>query len=97
MILLALSVLLVSADPPPAAATKTQRTELARLQKLRDSLVAFRWEKRRQDLAERDIRSDEFVQVRDSLEAIRQERSQADLDWRRIARDQGGQAPIQVG
>ncbi len=94
MILLALSVLLVSADPPPAAATKTQRTELARLQKLRDSLVAFRWEKRRQDLAERDIRSDEFVQVRDSLEAIRQERSQADLDWRRIARDQGGQAPV---
>jgi biopolymer transport protein ExbB/TolQ len=93
MILLALTALLVSADPPPAAATKTQRLELAKLQKLRDSLVASRWEKRRQDLAERDTWNDVFIQVRDSLESARQERSQADLDWRRIARDQSALLP----
>lgn len=93
MILFALSALLFTADPPPAAATKTQRLELAKLQKLRDSLVASRWEKRRQDLAERDASNDEFVQVRDSLESVRQERSQMDLDWRRLSRDQVASTP----
>lgn len=93
MMLLGLSILLFSADPAPVAATKAQRLELARLQKVRDSLVASRWEKRRQDLAERDAWNDEFVQVRDSLEGVRQERSQLDLEWRRMARDQASAAP----
>ena len=82
-------LLLWAADPAgTAAATKTQKVELARLQRARDSLVAARWETRRQDLAERDAWQEEFNQVRDSLEAIRQERSQLDLELRRLHRDQ---------
>ncbi|HXP91278.1 MAG TPA: MotA/TolQ/ExbB proton channel family protein [Fibrobacteria bacterium] len=86
MIAAAVLALVVSANPDAAAnqATKSQKVELARLQRLRDSLVAAHWESRRQELAERDSWQEEFNQVRDSLEAVRQERSQLDLELRRI-------------
>jgi len=86
--------LLVSAGPDAAgnAATRTQKVELARLQRLRDSLVAAHWENRRKDLAERDSWQEEFNQVRDSLEAVRQERSQLDLELRRILLEQASNA-----
>lgn len=89
MILLSIVAMLAAATPDPgsSAATKAQKADLARLQKLRDSLVAARWESRRQDLAERDAWQEEFNQVRDSLESVRQERSQLDLELRKILRD----------
>jgi len=82
----AVLALVVSANPEATSntATKAQKVELARLQRLRDSLVAAHWESRRQELAERDSWQEEFNQVRDSLEAVRQERSQLDLELRRI-------------
>jgi biopolymer transport protein ExbB len=90
MIAAALLSLLLSApaEPGSAAPSKSQKVELAKLQRQRDSLLASHWESRRQNLAERDTWQETFNQVRDSLEAVRQERSQLDLELRRILRDQ---------
>jgi biopolymer transport protein ExbB/TolQ len=72
----------------PAAASKSQKLELASAQRMRDSLVALRWEARRQALAERDAWQQDFNQVRDSLETIREERAQLDAEVRRLARNE---------
>jgi biopolymer transport protein ExbB/TolQ len=76
------------APPAPAVATRSQRVELANAQRVRDSLVAARWEARRQALAERDAEQQEFSAIRDSLESVREERIQLDAELRRIARDE---------
>jgi len=72
----------------PTAASKSQKLELASVQRLRDSLVALRWEARRQALAERDAWQQDFNQVRDSLENVREERAQLDAEVRRLARNE---------
>lgn len=83
------------APPAPAVATKSQRLELANAQRLRDSLVAARWEARRQALAERDAEQQEFSAIRDSLEAVRDERTQLDAELRRLVRDEAAtSAPV---
>ena len=94
MIAAAVRALVVSANPEATSntATKAQKVELARLQRLRDSLVAAHWESRRRDLSERDSWQQEFNQVRDSLEAVRQERSQLDLELRRILLEEASNA-----
>lgn len=71
-----------------AVATKSQRLELVAAQRLRDSLVAWRWDSRRQALAERDAEQQEFTAIRDSLESIREERTQLDAELRRLLRDE---------
>ena len=76
----------------PAAATKSQKLELANTQRLRDSLVALRWEARRQGLAERDAEQQEFSTIRDSLETVREERTQLDAELRRLVRDEAASA-----
>lgn len=88
---------MVAAPAPSAnaaAATKSQRLELANAQRLRDSLVAARWEARRQALAERDAEQQEFSALRDSLEAVREERTQLDAELRRLVRDDAASAPV---
>jgi biopolymer transport protein ExbB/TolQ len=96
---LAIAALLVgslgAATPPPAAptvATKSQKLELANAQRLRDSLVAARWDARRQALAEKDAEQQEFSAIRDSLESIREERTQLDAELRRLVRDDAASA-----
>jgi biopolymer transport protein ExbB/TolQ len=70
------------------AATKAQRAELAQTQRLRDSIVALRWDARRLAQAEKDAWQDEFERVRDSLERIRDERSGLDGEARRVIREE---------
>lgn len=80
-----------AASPAPAqaaTATKSQKLELANVQRLRDSLVAARWESRRQALAERDAWQDDFNGLRDSLESLREERNQVDAEARRQVREE---------
>ncbi len=85
---LATSALFAAPAPGAATATKSQRIELAAAQRMRDSLVALRWEARRQALAERDAWQDVFAQVRDSLETSREERAQVDAETRRLLREE---------
>lgn len=92
MIVLSVASISFAAPAAPAAnaatATKSQRLELANAQRMRDSLVALRWEARRQALAERDAWQDVFTEVRDSLENAREERAQADAEARRLVREE---------
>ncbi|MCB9496065.1 MAG: DUF3450 family protein [Fibrobacteria bacterium] len=79
---------LLPAQAPAGPATKAQRAELAATQRLRDSLVALRWDARRAAQTERDAWQTEFERVRDSLETVRSERAILDAEALRVARDQ---------